>query len=115
MARNLGGQKRTIILPCGKTIIGNPREADNKAILHRKYCQTCPDDKYKPSPFNSYNNSIDNVTMSRQGNASKANKKIIRVINDTCKTLEVNGVTTVEQAGKAVRQAVQLSEKKDDE
>lgn len=111
MARNLGGQKRIIYMPCGKSIAGNPREADNKAMLHRKYCETCSQSvKYEPSPFNSYGNDRANITMSRHGNVSKANKKTIRAINDSTKTVQVSGVSTAEQASQTLRQVLQLSE-----
>lgn len=114
MARNLGGQKRTIFMPCGKSFVGNPREADNKAMLHRKYCETCSQGvKYEPAPFDSHGNDRANITMSRHGNISKANKKTIRAINDSTKTVQVSGVATAEQASQTLRQALQLSEEKD--
>ena len=37
-----GGQKSTIVAPCGKTYIGHPTETDKKFQRHIRYCEKCP-------------------------------------------------------------------------
>ncbi len=40
-SRNDGGQRRTVNLPCSKTIIGTPREVNGKMNIHIRHCAVC--------------------------------------------------------------------------
>ena len=106
---NLGGQKRTIFMPCGKTFVGVPREANNKALLHRKYCQTCSEVDYKPSSFDAKSNDFKNVKFSRNGNISKSTDKIMRVVaGNESYTIKVDGVSTVQQSLDTLKEVIQI-------
>ena len=64
-----GFQKRIISLPCGKTIIGAVREADNKLKLHKKCCERCKNliDTSKIG-FNNTKNGRNGIHNTRNGN-----------------------------------------------
>lgn len=38
---NYGGQRRTLMLPCGKQMAGHPTEVDKRYKLHIKVCEQC--------------------------------------------------------------------------
>jgi hypothetical protein len=38
---NLGAQRRTVVLPCGKQFVGPPDRLDIACRMHRKKCETC--------------------------------------------------------------------------
>ena len=114
MSRNLGGQKRTIFMPCGKSFVGHPREADKKAMLHRKYCDTCSKGQYTPSPFESNGNDQANIIMSRHGNITKATNKTIHTISDgKHRMVQIDGVATAEQSYTSLKKAVHITDEKD--
>lgn len=38
---NYGGQRRTLMLPCGKQMAGHPTEVDKRYKLHTRVCDQC--------------------------------------------------------------------------
>lgn len=55
---NRGGQNRNMLLACGFQIHGTPREADNKARRHIRYCKVCQDMNVTIAPFDKTNASM---------------------------------------------------------
>lgn len=51
---NHGGQRRTSVMYCGKTIRGHPTEVNKISTIHFRVCKVCnPDgDKYEAIEFN---------------------------------------------------------------
>jgi hypothetical protein len=107
MPRNLGGQKRTVHMPCGKIITGHPRDANSRTLLHHKYCSVCSTTDYKPSSFDNNGNDASNVKVSRHGNPGKEDDKVLRVVSSKNNlSIRVDGATSAEQAIQMLQERV---------
>lgn len=47
-----GGQRRTIVAPCGWRRVGHPKEINNIFNMHKRYCKTCFNDNTILPEFN---------------------------------------------------------------
>ena len=64
-----GGQTRTIICPCGKTIKGSVREVNMKFKMHQKVCNDASDKNLPAFNREAGNyNGVHGMSLSRNGN-----------------------------------------------
>lgn len=80
----MGGQRRTIVAPCGWTAKGSIREANFKMKLHVKNCKTCDVKNITIPDFDTKANGLDGITTSKRGNAIKQISH-----KDMCSTLAI--------------------------
>ena len=74
---NFGGQRRTIMMYCGKTFRGHPTEVMKIEAMHFRICKLCnPDgEKYVATEFNSVAASINGWDGMNGGNSCGVNTK----------------------------------------
>lgn len=90
-SHNQGGQRRTIILPCGKKIQDKPERIQTKIDLHRKRCSLCQGRERFVSTDYQFENNL-NATNLRGGMTyTKQNPMIMRGHNGN----EIDGITLV--------------------
>lgn len=94
MSRTLGGQQRTAIMPCGKMMIGHPREVNKRVAIHIKLCSTCQGLPSMPTAFNPQSNDKANITVSRRGNITKCSTKHVSAVSDTTRAFTAPVSTT---------------------
>jgi hypothetical protein len=71
MSRNLGGQKRTSLCPCGWVTKGSVRESTFKFKLHAKKCEIAKENGVEQllgEPFDADTNGMNGIMTSRNGN-----------------------------------------------
>lgn len=76
--RTCGGQRRTIILGCGKRIVGHPQRINLLLKLHYKKCECCKKDKHKLNlkdvPFDASSNAVADL---KSNHSSQTYDKVI--------------------------------------